>query len=388
MNDRQGTSDTGRPITRRALLGYLGAAGALGLLAACGGTSTATSAPSARPSVAASGAASAPGSALGSAAASGAATPVGGGAAGGAPVTVGGFPSKGLKIMAPAAPGGGWDTTSRKVQEVLQGQKIAAQPVEVFNRAGAGGTVGLAELINQNKGDGHTVMTMGLVMTGAIETNKSPVNLSTTVPLARLTTEYEVIAVGKDSKYQTVQQLFDDFKKDPKAIKWGGGSAGGTDHILIGLIAQALKVDPKSINYIAFSGGGELRPQLIGNQVSCGVSGYSEFKGDAQAGQVRLLAVSAGSRVAGLDAPTLKEAGADVELSNWRGMVGPPGMKDNERQAWITMLSRMRESGPWQDTLKQQDWVDAFQTGDDFGKFLKDDQERVSKILREIGLVQ
>ena len=149
-----------------------------------------------------------------------------------------------------------------------------------------------------------------------------------------------------------------------------------------------MQVDPKSINYIAFSGGGELRPQLIGNQVSCGVSGYGEFKGDVEAGQARLLALSSPQRLAGVNAPTLKEAGVDVELSNWRGMVGPPGMRDNERQAWIQMLTRMRDSQAWQEILRQQDWIDAFLTGDEFAQFIKQDQERVSKILRDIGLVQ
>ncbi|MDP9375322.1 MAG: tripartite tricarboxylate transporter substrate-binding protein, partial [Chloroflexota bacterium] len=282
----------------------------------------------------------------------------------------------------------GWDSTSRRVQQVLQEQRIAAQNVEVFNRAGAGGTIGLAEFVNQNRNDGHTVMTMGLVMTGAIETNKSPVNLSTTVPLARLIAEYEVIAVAKDSKYQTAQELFDDFKKDPRAIKWGGGSAGGADHICLGLIAQNLKVDPKSINYVAFSGGGELRPQLIGNQVTAAINGYGELKGDAEAGQIRILAISSSSRLPGLNAPTLKEAAVDLEFSNWRGMVGPPGMKDNERQAWMTMLTRMHDTPAWQDILKQQDWIDSFQTGDEFAQYLKQDQERVARVVREIGLVQ
>lgn len=359
MNDHDAavTSMSSRPrVTRRALLGFLGAAGAAGLLAACGsGAATGTTAPA---------------------------------AAGSGPVSVGGFPSKPLRIMAPAAPGGGWDSTSRKVQQVLQEQKIAAQSVEVFNRAGAGGTVGLAELASQNRNDGHTVMTMGLVMTGAIETNKSPVNLSATVPLARLIAEYEGIAVARDSRYQTIQQLFDDFKQDPRAISWGGGSAGGADHICLGLITQSLKVDPKGINYVAFSGGGELRPQLIGNQVTAAITGYAELKGDAEAGQVRILALSSPARLPGSSVPTLKESGVDLEFSNWRGMVGPPGMKDNERQAWIAMLTRMRDTPAWQEILKQQDWIDSFLTGDQFAEFLKQDQERVARVLREIGLVQ
>ena len=364
------------------------AAAASGTAAATTGAAaagTAAAAGKGAPPAATSPAAAASPAATTAAAASPAASPA---AKTAGPVTVGGFPSKTLRIMAPAAPGGGWDQTSRAVEQVLKDEKIAAQSIEVVNRPGAGGTAGLAELINQSRGDGHTVMTMGLVMVGAILTNKSAVNLSTVVPLARLTTEYEAIAVGKDSKYQTLQQLLDDFKKDPKAIKWGGGSAGGTDHIVVGLIAQAAGVDPKSINYIAFSGGGELRPQVIGNQVSAGVSGFGEFKADAQAGQMRILAVSGPSRLPGSDAPTMREAGTNVEITNWRGMVGPPGMKDNERQAWLTMLTALRDAKSWRDTLTKQDWTDAFLAGDEFATFLKQEDERVTKVLKDIGLVQ
>jgi putative tricarboxylic transport membrane protein len=301
---------------------------------------------------------------------------------------VGGFPSQQLRIMAPAAPGGGWDSTSRAVQQALQDERIAAQPIEVINRPGAGGTIGLAEFINQSRGNGHTVMTMGFVMSGAILLNNSPVNLNPVTPLARLTTEYEAIAVGKDSKYQTLQQLLDDFKRDPKSISWGGGSAGGVDHILIGMIAASVGVNAKDINYIAFSGGGELRPQVIGNQVSAGVSGYGEFKADAETGQVRLLAVSGTSRQPGSNAPTLQESGVNIELTNWRGMVGPPGMPDNQRQAWIEMLTRMRTSRTWQETLQKQDWTDAFLAGDQYAAFLKSEDERTAKVLKDVGLIQ
>ena len=290
--------------------------------------------------------------------------------------------------MAPAAPGGGFDSTSRAVQQALQDERLNAQPIEVFNRPGAGGAVGLAELVNQSRNDGHTVMTMGLVLVGAILTNNSPVNLSEVTPLARLTQEYQAIAVGRDSRYQNLQQLVDDFRRDPRSINWGGGSAGGTDHITIGLMAQAAGVNPKDINYVAFSGGGELRPQVIGNQVSAGSSSLSEFKGDAEAGQMRLLAVTSPSRLPGVNAPTMREAGLNVEIANWRGMVGPPGMRDNERQAWTTMLTQMHGSRTWQDTLTRQDWEDAFLAGDPFSSFIQEENERVEKVLRDIGLVE
>jgi putative tricarboxylic transport membrane protein len=165
------------------------------------------------------------------------------------------YPSETLQIMAPAAPGGGWDTTAREIQRVLE-EGIVDQTVEVFNVEGAGGTIGLAQLVNDNSGDPHTLMVMGMVMIGAIGTNQAEVGLDTVTPIASLTAEYEVIVVPADSEYQTLDDLMADFTADPGAVSWAGGSAGGTDHILVGLMAQAAGIDPTQINYIPYSGGG------------------------------------------------------------------------------------------------------------------------------------
>ena len=370
MDPRKAAPDRGavvrlrRPLTRRRMLRLLGAVPACGLLAACGGGGS----PAAKPKEA--GKADAPKAEAGKTGA----------------VKAGNFPSKQLHIIVPASPGGGFDTTARKMQEVLRGEQIAAQPVEVSNRTGGGGTVGLAELITQNRGDGHTVLSMGLSLVGAILTNDSPVKLDQVVPLARLTTEYEALAVGKESKYQTFQQLLEDLKKDPKSITWGSGPAGGVDHIAIAVVAQAAGIDPKALNLVHFSAG-ELTPQVIGNQVTVGMAGLSEWKGQAESGQVRVLVVTGPQRVPGVDVPTAKEAGLDINFSNWRGIVGPPGMPDNQKEAWGTMLTRAHDSKSWQDILKQQDWTDAFLAGDQYASFLKQEDERVGKVLRDVGLV-
>ena len=289
--------------------------------------------------------------------------------------------------MAPVAPGGAWDSTSRAVQHVLQNENIAAQPVDVHNRPGAGGTLGLAELVSQARGDGHTVMTMGLALLGAILTNPSPVSLDTVTPLARLTTDYPVIAVGAASPYRTFQDLMRAFTTDAESITWGGGAAGGPDHILVGLIARAARVSPRAIDYVAFSGSSELRPRVMGNTMSAGVGSFAELTGDAAAGQVRILAVSGPVRLSNSNAPTLREAGVDVELTYWRGVVGPPGMPDHERQAWITMLTRMHASSAWRDTLQKQAWEDAFLVGDAFAAFLEQEVQGVGHVLRDVGLV-
>ena len=231
-------------------------------------------------------------------------------------------------------------------------------------------------------------MTMGLVMVGAIETNRSQVTLADATPIARLTAEYEVIVVPKDSPYKTLQDLVEAFKKDPGSIAWGGGSAGGTDHMLVGLIAQAVGVDPSKINYVPFAGGGEALAAILGGHVTAGVSGYGEFAAQIEAGELRALAISAPERVDGIDVPTLKEQGVDVELLNWRGVMAPPGISEEQRAALLEVVDRLHASEAWQKALEENQWDDVYLAGDDFAAFLEEEVQRVRSVLKEIGLVQ
>jgi len=308
------------------------------------------------------------------------------------------YPSDTLQIMAPAAPGGGWDTTAREIQRVLEGG-IVDQSVEVFNVEGAGGTIGLAQLVNDNSGDPNTLMVMGMVMIGAIGINQADVSLDTVTPIASLTAEYEVIVVPADSEYQTLADLMADFTADPGAVSWAGGSAGGTDHILVGLIAQAAGIDPTQINYIPYSGGGEALAAILGGQVSAGVSGLGEWRDQIISGELRALAIS-GSSAGGAatpeataegDAlasiPTLQEQGVDVELANWRGIVAPPGLTDEQRGCIVAMIEEMHGSEAWQQVLAQYGWQDFFKAGDDFSTFLPGEIERINGILKSLGLI-
>jgi putative tricarboxylic transport membrane protein len=296
------------------------------------------------------------------------------------------YPTKAINIMAPASPGGGWDGTARAMQTALA--KTTGQTVEVYNVTGAGGTVGLAQFVTEDKGDPYQMMVGGLVMVGAIETNKSPVNLSQVTPLALLTAEPEAIVVPAESKYETLQQLMDDFKADPTAISWGGGSAGGTDHILVGLMAKAEGVDAAKINYVAYSGGGEAKAAILSGAVTAGVSGISEFIDQVEAGSMRMLAVSSDERVEGLDAPTIKEAGVDVSLINWRAVFGPPGLTTEQRDAVVATLQKMHDSAEWKQALETNGWMDYWKSGDEFATFLNEEVTRIQGVLKDIGLVQ
>lgn len=290
-----------------------------------------------------------------------------------------------LKIMAPANPGGGWDQTSRTAEQAFK-QAEPARKVEVYNVPGAGGTIGLAQLAGE-KGNGNLLMTMGLVMVGAIEQNKSKVTLADTTPIAKLTEEYEIIVVPAESKLKTLADLVAAWKADPKTVSIAGGSAGGTDHILAGLMAKAAGVDPKQINYVANSGGGEALNLLLGNKATIGISGVGEFAEQVKAGKLRALGVSSPERLPSVDAPTIKEGGLDVEVANWRGFVAPGGLSDADKKALTDLVTKMHGSQAWKDAVAKNGWIDSFQTGQEFTDYLSAEQTRVKAIIAEMGLV-
>jgi putative tricarboxylic transport membrane protein len=285
-----------------------------------------------------------------------------------------------LTIVAPASPGGGWDQTARALQHAL----IASQPgvrVQVDNIPGAAGTIGLARFASAERGNPDALLVTGLVMLGAIVTNRSPVTLGETTPIARLTGEWEVIVVPADSPFTTLGDLVAQFKASPATVAWGGGSAGGTDDLLVRLIAEAAGVPPARANYIAFPGGGPVVAALLGRQVTAGVSGYAEFAGQIESGALRVLAVSAPLRVSHISAPTLREQGIDVELANWRGVVAPPGLTGAERDTLIQKIERVTSSAEWRATLARNGWEDLLLTGPAFRQFLIAEQQRVEAVL-------
>lgn len=292
-----------------------------------------------------------------------------------------------LTIIAPANPGGGWDQTARSMQAVMQETGIA-KAATVENIPGAGGTIGLATLADKYKGSADTMMVGGLVMVGAVITNNAPVKLDAITPLARLTGEYEVLVVPASSPIKSLADLLAAFKADPGSVSWGGGSAGGTDHILAGLIAQASGVSGDKVNYVPFSGGGEALAAIMGGHVSVGVSGLGEWIGQIQSGELRALAISSPTRLEGVDIPTLKEQGVDVDLANWRGVVAAPGLDDAAKKALLDSVDQMVKSDAWKKVLAEKGWMDIYLPGDEFVKFLADENARVTETLKQIGLVK
>lgn len=290
-----------------------------------------------------------------------------------------------LTLMAPAAPGGGWDQTARSMQSAL-GEAGIVSNVQVVNVPGAGGTIGLAQFVNDSKGDATRLIVGGYVMVGAIIANKSPVSLADVTPIARLTGEFDAIVVPAASPIKTMADLVEKLKADPGSVSWAGGSAGGVDHIAVGLIAKAVGVDPTKINYIPYSGGGEALAAILGNQVTAGISGFGEFEGQIKSGDLRLLALTGGEATA--DKPTLKSLGIDVEVQNWRMVAAASGITAEQKADLVATVEKLVSSDAWKKVLTAKNWENTFLAGGAFETYLAEQVAATTVVLKDLGITQ
>lgn len=290
-----------------------------------------------------------------------------------------------LRMMIPNSPGGGYDQTGRAAVHVMETEGLTGR-FEVTNVVGASGTVAMQRLLNERGAD-DLMMTMGLGVVGAVYTNESDARVTDATPLARLIEEQEGLIVPADSPFRTVQDLVDAWKADPSSVTIGGGStAGGPDHLFPMQLAAAVGIDPREVKYIPYDGGGPLTSALLGSKIDVGTSGLSEFVDQIKDGSLRVLATSGTERLEGFDAPTLKDAGIDLVFTNWRGVFAAPGISEETREHLISLLEEMHATEAWHQQLKQNGWIDAFDTGDKFEAYLTEQETRVESTLKELGL--
>jgi putative tricarboxylic transport membrane protein len=290
-----------------------------------------------------------------------------------------------VKFMIGANPGGGYDQTGRSLGAamVAAGQ---AKAITYENKPGAGGVIGLTQFVNTEKSNPAALVVTGAVMVGAIETNKPPVTLKNATPIARLFADTMVLVVPVTSPIQNMKDLVTLFKTNPGAVSWGGGSKGSIDHILTGLIAKDVGVDPVKVNYIPFAGGGEAKAAILGSQVTVGIAGVSEFLADIDAGKMRALGISSNFKLRNFT--TLKDQGINVEIYNWRGVYGAPGISPEQRKLLIESVVKATEHASWKETLKRNEWGAFLLTGDDFGKFVEAESVRLGATLKELGVAK
>lgn len=290
-----------------------------------------------------------------------------------------------INMFVPAAPGGGWDGTARAIERSAKAAGLVGT-MQFENVGGAGGMVGLPRFVNQRKGQGNALMVGGSVMVGAAIANKSPVTMRDVTPIARLTEEAGVVVVPANGKIKTWNELVAALKSNPKAVSVAGGSAGGTDHLILGLMVKSLGRNPREAAYVAFAGGGPANAAIIGGQVAAGISGYSEFEEQIKAGRMIPLATSGRTRIPGVNVPTMTELGMNLVMANWRGVFAPPGISNAQRDALINFVSQVRNSTAWQQELVTRKWSDAFLTEIPFEREIRWDIERTEAVMKDLGL--
>ena len=290
-----------------------------------------------------------------------------------------------IKMMIPANPGGGWDGTGRALGAALR--EAGAASVTFENKGGAAGAIGLAQFYNANKGDPNALMVMGAVMLGGIITGKPPVSIDQLTPIARLTTEYNVFVLPANSPFKNMAEVVAQLKKDPGSIKWGGGSRGSTEHIAAAQIAQAAGVQASKINYVPFRGGGEATAAILGGNVTVGGSGYSEFQQYIESGKMKAIAVTSGQRLKGINVPTLKEQGIDVEIGNWRGIYGASGITQAQRDALTKLVLDATKTKAWAAALEKNGWSPAVMSAKAFDEFVDRDFAALRATMVRAGMI-
>jgi len=291
-----------------------------------------------------------------------------------------------LKIMIGANPGGGYDQTGRGIGKALQEAGIA-DAVTYENKGGAGGTIALAQFANASKADGNSMLVVGAIMVGAIVQNKPPMTLANVTPVARLLAEYNVFVVPAASPIKSMKDVVEQMKKDPASVKWGGGSKGSIDHVSVAMIAREAGVDVTKMNYVPFKGGGEAVIAMLGGHVTVGTSGLAELDEFIKSGKLRPIGITSAQRLKGVNVPTLKEQGIDVEIFNWRGVYGAAGITPEQRKKLVDSVAKATKTKAWAETLEKNNWTPSLLTGDEFGKFVDDDHARMRALMVKLGML-
>ncbi|MEL4180092.1 Bug family tripartite tricarboxylate transporter substrate binding protein [Roseateles sp. PN1] len=288
-----------------------------------------------------------------------------------------------LRLLVPAAQGSGWDQTARAMASSLQASKLVEQ-VEFEYKPGKGGVPGLAYFVEKYAGQPGTLMVGGMVMLGAIALNRATVDMRRVTPIARLTASSLVVIVPKNSPLRSQADLNAKLKTAPASIRFGGGSAGGVDHMLMGMMGRALEVPPANLSYQPFAGGGELLTAMGKGELDVGITGFSEAKQALDSGAVRALAISSRADSDGIR--SLRSQGVATDISNWRGLFAPPGLDPAQIQKHIRLSAALNASPAWVAELKKNRWSNAYTSGAPFAELVETEQTTARVVLHLLKL--
>lgn len=297
------------------------------------------------------------------------------------------YPDKAIRLIAPAAAGGGYDTTARTLLSVLQGEGLIDVAVTVENREGADGSVWLAEMATTLAGHDEVVSVGGTASMYNDMRGETQNDFYDVTPIASLMTESYAIVVPADSEFETLKDVVDAVLADPGSVPIGGGSL---DRAAFDLVIFDAGGDPKASNFVVYETGAEQTVGLLNGDLKVGVAGTPEFQGQIESGELRALAVTSPERFTDApwsDVPTVLEAGYDVTLGNWRLLYGPKDMPDYAVEWWRNTLEKLVQTEAWEEAARNNQWTTTFNTGDDLQKLIDDTYKQIEDAYRATGVI-
>ncbi|OMP68459.1 Bug family tripartite tricarboxylate transporter substrate binding protein [Domibacillus epiphyticus] len=303
------------------------------------------------------------------------------------------YPERAVTVVAPSGAGGGWDLTARSISRIMGDTGLVEQPLTVENKPGGGGAVFMAEYATQEADNDYMLMVKSppILINNHKEEGNSPYGYKDTKPLAQLTRDYGAIVVRADSEYDSLKSLLDAVKEDPSNITFAGGSAPGSMDHLIGILpVYEYGINPKSVKYVSYDGGGEAIASLLGGNADVIATDASTVSEYVKSGDVRVLAVSSSEKLEGAlrDVPTFKDEGLDTEFTIWRGIFGPKNMSDDAFDYWNQKLGELSETEEWKAELEKNGWASEYRNAEDFTTYLEEQEKVIIELLTALDMLK
>jgi len=289
-----------------------------------------------------------------------------------------------IEWVASSAICGGYGTTAIAIGDAMKKEELLKDYTVTYK---TNAPLGLGYFYDQ-KGRNDLLLITGFAMPGGLATNGSKLSITTAKPIAGIMREAEAFAVPTSSKYRTINDLLNDIKANPKAVAIGGGNYGGVDHVTVATLAQMVGVKATDLNYIPYSGGGTLTPDVIGGRVAVGISGTSEFSSYVAAGKMRVLAVTSPKPLSVIKGKTLLQQGIDLTFGNWRGILAPSDLSAADYLNQIKVIDALHSTPSWKSTLLAKSWIDEYRAGDAFTKWIKTENQAIIDVLTAFKLIK
>lgn len=297
------------------------------------------------------------------------------------------FPERPLTLIVPWGAGGGTDATARIVASLLE--KEIGKPVNVVNRTGGSGVVGHSA-IAEAEADGYTIG-MATVEIGMMHwQGLTDLTWESYTPLAMVNEDPAAVHVRADSPWNDLNDMLAAIKANPGQHRASGTGQGGIWHLAIAGLLSGLDVDPASVPWVPSQGAAPGLQDLVAGGVDIVPSSIPEARSLLEAGRVKSLAVMSSDRNPAFpDVPTTNEiVGVAWNIGAWRGLVGPKGMPDEAVSVLRNALEVVYNSNEYKDFMSAQGYGMRWASGEEFASFMRDSNENLGGVMKEVGLAQ